>query len=90
MKIKELLSDETKWTQGSYARDGNGEATNPVGPNAVCWCLLGASMKCYGEKSHEIGEIMRRELRSETVSTFNDSNLTNFQTIKKFVEKLDL
>jgi len=34
---------ETKgWTQGSYARDANGEAVSILDKNAECFCIIGA------------------------------------------------
>jgi hypothetical protein len=34
---------ETKgWTQGSYARDANGEAVDLLDKNAECFCIIGA------------------------------------------------
>lgn len=47
MKIKELLSDASKWTQGRHAADEKGNDELPESSNAVCWCLSGAIMKCY-------------------------------------------
>jgi hypothetical protein len=47
MKIKELLTDESKWTQETLAKNENGERVSPTQSDAVCWCLVGAIYKCY-------------------------------------------
>ena len=40
--IRELLSDETRWTKHSAAKDENGDICNIYGDEAVCFCLGGA------------------------------------------------
>ena len=45
MKPSELLRT-TGWTQGVYARDAKGEATNVFGKHGVCFCAYGAMIKC--------------------------------------------
>ena len=35
MKIHELLTDESKWTQHAWARDAQGNSVWPDDPNAV-------------------------------------------------------
>lgn len=40
-----LLDDPKHWTQKRYAANKRGEEANPVGPEAVCWCSLGALAK---------------------------------------------
>lgn len=42
-KAKELVLAHP--TKGFYARDAEGNAVNPVHPNATCWCSLGAMFK---------------------------------------------
>lgn len=39
---RELLSDESRWTKRSYARDVNGHPCSAKSPDACKWCLLGA------------------------------------------------
>ena len=47
MKVKDLLTDESKWTKGAYSRDAEGETTDLLDRGAVCWCLRGAIDLCY-------------------------------------------
>lgn len=50
--VRELLSDEKRWTRGSYARDRLGRTTHSTSESAVCWCLIGALGKIT---NHERG-----------------------------------
>lgn len=50
--VSSLLNDPRRWCQGAYARDGAGRPTLVVNSNTVCWCLMGACMVVYREKSH--------------------------------------
>jgi len=47
MKISELLTDESKWTQGSFACNADGEECPETSKHAAQWCLLGAIERCY-------------------------------------------
>jgi len=47
MKVKELLADPARWTQGEFARNADGCKTSSDDDHAVCWCLSGAIKKCY-------------------------------------------
>lgn len=57
MKIRELLSDESKWTKGWFARDANGisiiygygvcSESVALDGRACSWCLTGACKRCY-------------------------------------------
>lgn len=46
---RELISYETKWTQGRFARDKEGDWTPAVSDKAHCFCALGALYKVSGE-----------------------------------------
>ncbi|MGI4744926.1 MAG: DUF6197 family protein [Janthinobacterium lividum] len=39
----DLLTSEGAWTQGAQARRADGKQVMADGPNAVCWCLIGAT-----------------------------------------------
>lgn len=40
--LKFYNNDESRWTQGAYARSKRGRAIGPKEENAVCWCMAGA------------------------------------------------
>jgi hypothetical protein len=40
--LRDLLSDPTRWTRGTMARDDYRIAVNPCSQGAICFCLGGA------------------------------------------------
>ena len=50
IKAKAVIADPKHWTKGQYARDAKGQASAPCGPDAVCWCSLGALDKVAHEE----------------------------------------
>lgn len=87
MKIKELLSDESKWTKGAIARDKDGVQTWSGSPNAYQWCLVGAIHKCYSNSSH-IEQILANYFKGSSIAVFNDN--ATFAEIRKVIEELDI
>lgn len=49
IKARELLSEESRWTKGSFARQADKVGTGANNPLAVCWCALGAIDKVIGD-----------------------------------------
>lgn len=94
MKIKDLLTDESKWVKGHSATDKEGYAVNPIGENAVCWCLIGAMEKCYGRNNAL--ELLRvsikivEKIQTNAITTWNDDSKRKFSDIKKLLEELDI
>lgn len=92
MKVKELLSDPSKWCKGSYARTIEGErAYSSFSPDAVSWCILGAIDRCYVDRNNwkEIVDRLFAET-GESPATWNDRPTTTFADVRKLVEKLDV
>ena len=99
MKVKELLSDESKWTKGVLARNVNGYICSPTSSEAKCFCLLGAIDHCYADNKvaidHSITKLKKaiyshvRPMVSMTISTFNDYH-ASFEDIKKVLEIADI
>ena len=42
IKAQAVIADPRRWTQDVYAKDAEGQDSAPCGPDAVCWCSLGA------------------------------------------------
>lgn len=42
-RVRELLSEPGRWTQGAEALDARGEPCRPSSTRAVRWCLTGAA-----------------------------------------------
>jgi len=91
MKIKELLTDESKWTQRSFAKTSSGRTVTWDDPEACCWCLAGAGRKCYGWTvwRDSIRDVIEAEINTDSVY-FNDFPKRTFAEVKALVEKLDI
>jgi len=86
MKINELLSKAERWTQHAMARDHHGLKTDPKDPKAVCWCLMGAVIKCY---ESEKGEIVKK-LQEQIYSLFAFNDNSSHEMVLKLVKRLDI
>ena len=49
IRAREILSDESNWTQDVLAMDSHGCKVEFDSPNATCWCLVGAMKKSSKE-----------------------------------------
>ena len=47
--VLELLSVESRWTKGAYAKNNNSAPVPIYDTSAVCYCLLGAINRIYGD-----------------------------------------
>jgi hypothetical protein len=94
VKIRELLSDPTRWTQHFLSRDEKGNYVSPESEEACAWCFLGAVYKCYDPS--ERGRILDRiyaEIGS--IAYLNDGHanykgLTGYQGVVEVVTTLDI
>lgn len=74
-EARELLSDESRWTQGVIARKANGRPTILEDNEAVCFCSLGA----IGKQSDRYSSLEVQAVRTlqkavgTGVSCFNDA-----------------
>jgi len=93
MKLQELFTDESKWTKEAFARNKNNLKVDVSSPFAVCWCIYGGVMKCYGQDGEDKSFILSRILALNnfvSVIDFNDCELTTFEDIKKIIKELDI
>ena len=44
-RVRELLSEPGRWTQGYFARDAAGQECASKDPAATCWCVVGAMVR---------------------------------------------
>jgi len=102
LKVKELFTDESKWTIGSYARDSYGTNVEINHPGVDCWCLMGALMFVYQYEPEyynnvkKIDEYLRNNKGFKgafspmtNITTWNDT-AAKFQDVKELVEELDI
>jgi hypothetical protein len=91
MRVRDLLSDETKWCQGSYARDGDDCPTPARSPRAVRWCLVGACHKAYQRREQLKASLRKLQARvSGPISAWNDAPARTFAEVRQVIEELDL
>lgn len=97
MKIRELLSDASKWCSINYAKNKEGQDTDVRSADAVCWCLEGAIRHCY--EIYEYAVVSQKltkasyklfPKRSIALSVFNDDPLTTFEDIQQLVTFADV
>ena len=95
MKIQDILTDESKWTRGTSARDANGNRVEVNSPLATSYCLMGACIKAYSgdnrrEKRIKIYEQIEALTHVAAVEAYNDAPTTTFADIRALIEKLDI
>ncbi len=103
MKLRELLTDKSKWTKHTLARNTKGSPVHPLSDEAVCWCLVGAMQKCYSidssvaaivnnDVSVELREAIKRKYGHMYISTvlgFNDTQETTFEQVKEILNEIE-
>jgi hypothetical protein len=101
MKVKDLLSDASKWTQGAAARDKWGKLCSPLSPDAECYCVLGALERAYPADRQErlraackirdaIVSLGWKCKYTINVGVWNDAHERTFDDIQKALEKADV
>lgn len=91
MKVKELFSDPSKWTQNTLYRDNTGKEVPWNNPNIVSFCLLGAIRHCYRYFQYIPIEILVRDkLIIGDITIWNDDPDRTFEEVKELVEELDI
>jgi hypothetical protein len=99
MKVKNLLKDRSRWTQGVYFRGKNRHPTDD--PNkAVKFCLLGAIEKCYADSPtrRNVEDTVRKEINwpnqggfnFKGIASWNDDKARKFSEVKALVTRLDI
>jgi hypothetical protein len=90
MKMKELLADPTKWTKGANAKDNTGMMVVPSSPNATCFCLLGAAIRCYPQNSETIFIKLINKVPNKKVVAWNDHPDRTHTEVLALVTELDI
>ncbi len=95
MKVSELLTDASRWTQGAYGRDRNGDPVLLRSKAAVCWCLAGAVAFCYRDGVHWSDDVandveLRIGKRLGGMTAWNDDPDRTFAEVRALILELDL
>lgn len=88
-RVRALLSDPARWTQGEMARNMFGAPTDPAGPNATCWCLMGAIHHETNDDPFLAGfayQILRIQ-QGQAISEFNDDPTTSHADVMALLDK---
>jgi hypothetical protein len=100
MKVKDILSDESMWTQGAAARERWGEPCPPSSPMAAKYCILGAIYRAYSKPEDRIAAANRvkdainnlgwRCNHPINIGNWNDYPSRTFEDVKKVLERADI
>jgi hypothetical protein len=91
VKVKDILTDESKWTQGVDARDGYGRRCDPCSSSAVSFCVTGAAMRAYQYSAHAQNKAIRALLRAipseyADLESWNDETDRTFDEVRRLIE----
>jgi hypothetical protein len=93
-RMQEILSDESHWTKGEYARRADGAPCSSWSPRATRFCLLGARSKAIGITPGNIVLTATQQQTGEAITTlledvigcgvalFNDAPETTFAHVQ--------
>lgn len=94
--MRELLTDESKWTKHRLSSDTNGKTVPLDDPAAVSFCIIGATFKCYTcgyPMADKVLSAMSKELGfkdNTLLASWNNAEDRTFEDVKKLVNKLDI
>lgn len=92
MKVQDILTDESKWTRGSYARGVSGRTVDYLGKSAVCFCLMGAIMRAASTETEqkEMYMAVNLKLNHRGIEGWNDAPERTFAEVRGLIEELDI
>ena len=92
-EARQILSDPTHWTIGSFARSKTGRDVSPLDPEAVSFCLLGVLAKVNGlnrkyNDTHDLSSYIRSHLpEGANLVCFNDDPLTKHEDVLDLLDR---
>jgi hypothetical protein len=99
MKVRDLLTHESKWTQYSLARNRVSEGCLVNSPGAAKYSLLGAVYATYGDKTPKARRAITKlvvaaglpvDVPVQRLATWNDDAERTFEEVRKVIEKADV
>jgi hypothetical protein len=85
LATRELLNTPKSWTQGAYARDKRGASVGSHHPQAISWCLSGATYKIGAPYITQ--DSIRRSIGPHGIAKFNDHPDRTHQDILNLLDK---
>jgi hypothetical protein len=98
-KVKDLLTNESKWTQGAPAREADGGECSVNSPGAVSYCLLGAVYAVCGCKTRDSRRAIVKlavaaglpvDIPDARLIIWNDDGARTFEEVRSVIEKADV
>jgi hypothetical protein len=100
MKVKDILSDASMWTQGACARDKADRQCSVLSDAAVRFCLRGAAARVYsGQALDAAMEAIARAIGFDgdwydgidrEIEIWNDNPDRTFEEVRQVIEKADV
>lgn len=86
-EMRALLSDRSKWTTGTFARNERGSVVPARSEEAVCWCLVGAYEKVTdgSTNSFEFNEF-EGKFPNRYVAAWNDEH--KYEDVRDMLDAL--
>lgn len=90
LKLKELFSDRSRWTQAALSRDKYGCSSDPEKEYAYSFCLVGGCEK-IAASNRDLFCIMKDRLRRylpttwDTLTGFNDNS--TYEEVMALIDK---
>ena len=85
---------EQGWTQGTYARDANGEDVDATDDRAVCWCSYGAIVRAYDEDfeaAEAARDVLRAAVGTKYAASWNDApERTQAEVLQAFDDAIEI
>ena len=91
-----LLDSEDKWCQGNNALDKFNKVVSSESPEAVKWCLIGATIKAYSNNKtpYIIGDVLNKlrnclEPKGSDIALafWNDDKKRTFKEVRSLIKK---
>lgn len=95
MKVQDILTDESKWTKGTYARSVLGNRVAFNSKRATKYCLSGAIFRACGFSPKAAEKIERKvfkKLGSDCtgITYWNDDPERTFAQVRGLIVELDI
>lgn len=95
-KLTDVLSDETKWTQGVLSRNNEGFDVTPHADDACRWCVIGAALRVSGDSQltylrvfNALQKVVISYYGGSSVPDFNDAPGRTFAEVYAVAKRAD-
>lgn len=90
MKVKDLITNRSRWCKHYYAKDRQGNSVKPDSPFAARFCLWGGLMRCYpNDAARARARAKLQEVIGMPITHFNDA-VAKFPDVRRALEKANV